>query len=187
MSCLLIIDIQNDFVNPKGSLYVPDSEKIINNINNYILEKRKTSEIIYTKDNHLKINSHFKQHGGEWPIHCMENTWGNMFYPGLLIRSEDKIVKKGMYGDGYSAFSEVCLDSGKKIESSFANYLHAQKITDITIIGIAFDYCVLYNALDAKERGFNVLVVKSLTKSVNNNNDSINTQLLKKYGIEYIE
>ena len=187
MSCLLVIDIQNDFCDKKGSLYVKESDEIIDNINKFIIEKRKSLEVIYTKDNHIEINSHFIQEGGIWPIHCMEGTWGNMFYSKLFVGNDDKIVKKGMYGDGYSAFSEICLKTKNKIESELANYLTGKNISDIIIIGIAFDYCVLSTALDASERGFNVSIIKSLTKSVDPSKDEFNINLLEKNGVKILE
>ena len=103
-SSLVIIDLQNDFC-PGGALPIVDGDKIVPNINNYIsIFVKKGFCVFATRDWHPQITSHFKKDGGTWPVHCVQDSKGAEFHPGLFIPEETIIISAGMFPneDGYS-------------------------------------------------------------------------------------
>ncbi|MDI9357156.1 MAG: bifunctional nicotinamidase/pyrazinamidase [Chitinophagaceae bacterium] len=173
--CLLIIDVQNDFL-PKGSLAVPDGDSIISFINSII---PKYKYVIATQDWHPKehisfFTNHKEKKMGDiidvegtpqmlWPPHCVQNSYGAEFSP-LLQQKFHKIIHKGTDEkiDSYSAF----FDNNKKKITDLYEYLLSQKIKKIDTVGLATDYCVKYSALDAVQLGFETSVLTKGTKAV---------------------
>jgi nicotinamidase/pyrazinamidase len=152
MKALLIVDVQNDFC-PGGSLAVPEGEKVVPVINSLL---NRFEVIVASKDWHPEKSKHF----AKWPVHCVQNTYGAAFYPQLDDETIQEVFLKGTEGedDGYSAFEAT----NKNLEG----YLRSHNVEDLYVCGLATDYCVLASALDAKKRGFNVLVVEDAVKGV---------------------
>ena len=102
---LLVVDVQNDFADPSGSLSVDDGDVIVPRANQEIAEARAAGGlVVYTQDWHPPVTKHFFKDGGIWPEHCVQDTWGAEFHPDLVLDGE--IVRKGADGrDGYSGFS----------------------------------------------------------------------------------
>jgi len=180
-SALLIIDVQNDFLPPKGSLAVGDGDKIIPGINQ-LRKDVKWDLIALTQDFHPKDHCSFSSNnaGSElfkpfklpngqmqmmWPAHCVQGSQGTEFSSELLIdRKTDKIVQKGLNRnvDSYSGF----YDNDHKEKTKMEDTLREAGITDVFCTGLAYDYCVGSSALDAKAAGFNVYLVEDLTRGV---------------------
>jgi len=161
---LLIVDVQNDFC-PGGSLAVPDADRVIPVLNKYIkfFSARKLP-IIVSRDWHPPRTVHFKQFGGLWPAHCVEQTFGARFHPDLRLPSNAVIVSKGMdpAADSYSAFQAV--DGSNHLAASI---LREQQTTRIFVGGLATDYCVKASVLDALKSGFKVTILTDAIKGVN--------------------
>lgn len=164
-AALLVVDMQVDFVHPRGALYVPGAENICADIRALIDEfELHQAPIFYTNDWHSIDSSHFAWRGGQWPVHCVagtsgaditeniDTTWGYMIY-------------KGMQDDGYSAFSGKHLGSGR----SFAEMLRASDVDDIYVCGVATDYCVQASVIDLRLRGYKTHVVIDCIRGVNKN------------------
>lgn len=163
---LLIIDVQNDFC-PKGSLAVPQGDKIIPTLNKYIkIFQQKKLPIFASRDWHPKVTKHFKQFGGFWPSHCVQNTKGAQFHPKLRLPKNVIILSKGMdpEKDSYSAFQAV--DSNG---TELSNLLKIFGVNQLCIGGLATDYCVKYSVLDALKLGFKVNLLVDAIKAVNIN------------------
>jgi nicotinamidase/pyrazinamidase len=78
---LIIVDVQKCFC-PDGAVPVPEGDKIVSNFNRYIEKFSKVgAKIIATRDWHPPNHSSFKQYGGEWPPHCVQETEGAEFHP----------------------------------------------------------------------------------------------------------
>lgn len=158
---LIIVDVQYDFCNPEGALYVKDSEKVIPAIIDYATKnKADINQIIFTRDWHTKKDESFKKNGGTWPVHCVQGTTGadidNTLYTELLkLRIPVVVVNKGTVFDHeeYGAF-EHCgtfhhlYPNDKPIVGNcfFANFDSSSGCRipndDIVVCGIAGDYCV---------------------------------------------
>lgn len=159
-TALLVVDVQNDFADPKGSLSVPGGEDVVAVANEQI--RAATAEgalIVYTQDWHPESTPHFEKDGGVWPVHCVAESWGAAFHPDLLVQGS--IVKKGVDGqDGYSGFSVRDPESGETDQTQLASILNARGIRRVVIIGLATDYCVVETSLDAIKLGFEAAVLR---------------------------
>ena len=165
---LIVVDVQNDFVDPSGSLYVRDAENAVSSINARISAARDEGRfIVYTQDWHPEVTPHFEKDGGIWPVHCVGGTWGAELYPELLTADGAEVVRKGVDGeDGYSGFSVRDAETGASSATRLESLLRGQGVTDVTVIGIATDYCVKETALDALRLGFNTTIVLSCMRGV---------------------
>ena len=160
---LIMVDMQNDFL-PGGALAVPEGDKIIPSVNQYTrFFSNLNLPVYFTRDWHPEETVHFKQGGGPWPSHCIQNTPGAEFHPDVFIPDKAEILSKGMDPryDGYSAF-DARNEAGKR----FPDLLKDQDISTFYIGGIATDYCVRATCLDALKEGFDVYVLRDAIKGV---------------------
>ena len=158
---LIVVDMQNDFC-PGGSLAVADGDRIISDINKLILDFTKVGcPVIFTRDWHPKNHCSFSENGGMWPVHCVAETKGAEFHKELFIPDRAIIISKAHrpFPDAYSGFQGTDLE----------RILKLNRITEVTVCGLAADYCVKATALDALDAGFKVIVNKKTVKAVNVN------------------
>ena len=153
-SALIVIDVQNDFADPGGSLSVPDGAAVVPFINAQVKAALAAGgRVIYTQDWHPPSTPHFETDGGIWPVHCVADTWGAEFHPELLV--EGPVVRKGSNGeDGYSGFAMRDAHSGETQPTELGDLLEAAGIERVFIAGLATDYCVLATGLDARARRY---------------------------------
>jgi nicotinamidase/pyrazinamidase len=166
-TALLIVDVQNDFADPAGSLSVRSGHTIIPALNAEI--RRATaagSHVLYTQDWHPPDTPHFAKDGGIWPVHCVMDTWGAALHPGLAVVGP--IVRKGSNGeDGYSGFSMRDPTTGETKPTELADLLADAGTTNLVIAGLATDYCVRSTVLDAREHGYPITVLEQGVRAVN--------------------
>ncbi len=165
---LIVVDVQNDFVDPKGNLYVQGAESVVRNINAKIAAAQsKGCLIVYTQDWHPEATPHFAKDGGIWPVHCVGDSWGAEFYRELEVVPEAEFVRKGTGGeDGYSGFSVRDPETDAATDTAMEDILRSRDITSVDIVGIATDYCIKETALDASHRGFSTSVYLNCMKGV---------------------
>jgi nicotinamidase/pyrazinamidase len=165
-SALVVVDVQNDFADPNGSLYVEGGEHVVLLVNREI--DRATAAgayAVYTQDWHPPSTPHFAIQGGKWPVHCVRETWGAELHPELKVVG-DQIRKATGPEDGYSGFSVEHLPSGERRGTGLHDLLRARAIERIVIVGLATDYCVKETALDALRLGYDVTVVREAVGAV---------------------
>ena len=195
---LLMIDLQNDFCTG-GSLAVPFGEEVIPLANQL---QACFELVIATQDWHPQDHASFaSRHKGRqigevillsdvsqilWPDHCVQQTKGAAFHPLLNTQKIKKIFHKGMNKtvDSYSAF----FDNAHHHSTGLHDYLHAEHVSDIYLMGLATDYCVKYSALDAIHLGFNVFVIQDACRGVALQSDDIDLAFdeMKKAGARLI-
>ena len=165
-SALVVVDVQNDFTDPEGSLYVRSAEDIVAAINTEVDQALAAEAVvIYTQDWHPDATPHFVTGGGIWPVHCVRDSWGAEFYPGLTVNGT--VVKKGTGDeDGYSGFSGHDLSSGGVSETELNSILTERGVNNLVVVGVAGDYCVKATALDAVALGYEVSVPLATTRFV---------------------
>jgi nicotinamidase/pyrazinamidase len=165
-TALVVVDVQNDFADPNGSLYVAGGEEVVAVINQELARAlRAGALVVYTQDWHPGTTPHFAKDGGIWPVHCVMNTWGAEFHPDLVLSGP--IVRKGSGGeDGYSGFTVRDPQSGEKHGTHLEGLLKERGIERIVIAGLATDYCVKETALDALERGLHTTVLRETVRAV---------------------
>lgn len=174
---LIVVDMQKDFC-PGGSLAVPGADRVAYAIADCIRQfpsnTLRYQHIIATKDWHLPGDSnggHFSDnpdYASTWPPHCVQGTDGARFHAALteiVYTRLDATFYKGQGRPDYSGFQG-------KTPTMYGEYrymlewLQERRVSELDIVGVATEYCVLATALDAVENGFNVRIPVSLTAAV---------------------
>jgi nicotinamidase/pyrazinamidase len=167
-TALVVVDVQNDFADPQGSLSVHGGDEVIPVVNREIEAARGHGAlIVYSADWHPASTPHFKKDGGIWPVHCVGGTWGAEFHPGLRVDPDAEVLRKGTGGeDGYSVFTVRDPETGRQAPTRLQRTLRARRIERLVIAGLAADYCVKDTALDALRLGFPVVVIEDAVRAV---------------------
>ncbi len=167
-TALLVIDVQNDFADPEGNLYVPGGEDVVPLVNEEVAAARaRDAPVIYTQDWHPPRTPHFEADGGSWPVHCVQATWGAELHPRLTVPDDAPVVKKGVDGgDGYSGFSVRDPVSGEESATELGKLLDQAGVSRVVVTGLAGDVCVKETALDARRLGLEVLLPLAMTRMV---------------------
>jgi nicotinamidase/pyrazinamidase len=165
---LIVIDLQNDFC-PGGALAVAGGNEIVPMVNAMIAD---APHVILTQDWHPAGHSSFAStHPGKapfgtvdmpygtqtlWPDHCIQGSVGAAFHKDLVWTKAEMLIRKGFRAeiDSYSAFFE----NDRTTPTGLAGALRERGITDLTLCGLATDFCVAFSAIDAVNQGFSVTV-----------------------------
>ena len=154
-TALIGVDLQNDFGDPKGSLYVKGGEKL-GEISCMLADEfaNMWDRVFWTQDFHPKNHCSFKDNGGVWPTHCVQDEWGSEIMFSVVPLEDDTFIFKGTDPavDSYSAF----FDNDKKTQTILHETLQKLGIKKLLVMGIATDYCVKFTALDALKLGYEV-------------------------------
>lgn len=167
-TALVVVDVQNDFADPSGSLSVAGAADVVARANLEIgRASRQGALVVYTQDWHPESTPHFAKDGGIWPVHCVAGTWGAELFPGLRVVSGE-VVRKGSNGeDGYSGFMVRDPVSGEETATPLEGLLRERGIRRVVVCGLATDYCVNATVLDARRLGFETVVVVDACAPVN--------------------
>ena len=161
---LVVVDVQNDFCEG-GSLAVSGGAAVAAAISRHMsLAGGDYAHIVGTRDWHVDPGDHFADqpdYVDTWPPHCVVGTAGVDFHPELDAQRLDAVFSKGKRAAAYSGF-EGSTDDG----TSLADWLRAQDIAAIDVVGIATDHCVRATALDGVRNGFDTQVLLGLTAGV---------------------
>jgi nicotinamidase/pyrazinamidase len=165
-TALVVVDMQYDFADPDGSLYVFEGEHTVPGIVNEIHAAHDAgATVVYTQDWHPESTPHFAKDGGLWPVHCVIDSPGAELVEGLPIVGP--VVQKGSgREDGYSGFSVLNLDTGKTKGTELSTILDENGVMSIVVVGLAGDWCVKATAIDGVKLGYDVTVPLSLTRMV---------------------
>src|SRR3954465_7991774 len=182
---LILVDLQNDFV-PGGALAVREGDRVIPIANRV---QQAFDLIVASRDWHPRDHGSFAaNHPGRkvgevidlnglpqilWPVHCVQNTWGADFVPGLDTSRIERVFLKGTDKEigSYSAF----FDNGHRKSTGMGEYLREKGVRDVYVCGLATDYCVNFTALDARQLGFNIQLIEDASRGVNlKPDDSVN-------------
>ena len=176
MEALIVVDVQNDFI-PGGALAVPGGDAVIPLVNRL---QARFQWITATRDWHPPDHGSFAanhpgRHPGDsielegleqtlWPVHCVQNTPGADFAPGLNRDRWAKVVLKGTDAniDSYSGF----YDNGHRKATGLGEFLRQKDVSRVFVAGLATDYCVKFTALDAQALGFATFVVRDCCRGV---------------------
>ncbi|KAK6522019.1 NAD(+) salvage pathway protein [Arthrobotrys megalospora] len=189
---LLVVDMQEDFCPPNGSLAVTNGRDVIPVINTLLANPTFTTRIA-TKDWHPSTHISFASNHPApnnvpfishttitnphnpsetyktrlWPDHCIQGTKGAELVPELDQSLVDEIVEKGIDDrvEMYSCFHDP-FEHPRVSDSGLVERLQKKDVTHVYVVGLAMDYCVKYSAIDAKKAGFEVYVVEEGTKAV---------------------
>lgn len=169
MDCLLLVDLQNDFM-PGGALAVPNGDEVIAVANQLAarFEFVVASQDWHPPQHHSFASQHRGRRPGEtiqlrgvtqvlWPDHCVQGTHGAEFHQGLDQGQVSEVVQKGtaLDIDSYSAF----FDNARLRSTGLGERLRERDVGTVFLLGLATDYCVKFSALDAASLSFKVKVV----------------------------
>ncbi len=153
---LLIVDMQNDFC-PGGTLPVPGGHHVAAVLGRYAARfAREGLPIFASRDWHPVVSKHFRDWGGRWPPHCVQNTAGAQFHPALKLPADAIVISAGTEyeEEGYSAFDGHDTDG-----RTFGGRLRGARVKRLFVGGLATDYCVQASVLDALARGYEVVLL----------------------------
>ncbi len=168
-SALLLVDLQNDFVEG-GSLAVSGGREVIEVANRLI---PLFELVVATQDWHpiehqsfasqhpeLAVGDRFELHGLPqiaWPNHCVQGTLGAELVDSLNRSGIHHVVRKGTDPaiDSYSGF----YDNGYRKSTGLADFLRQRGCEHLFVMGVATDYCVRATVIDALRDGFTVALI----------------------------
>jgi len=167
-TALIVVDLQNDFAEPSGSLAVDGGEAVIPVVNAAIHDAVEAGALVVaTQDWHPESTPHFAKDGGVWPVHCVGGTWGAELHPSLELPVDTPRVRKGVNGeDGYSGFTMRDPVSGEEVPTELEELLSDRQIERVVVCGLATDYCVKATAVDAVRLGFAVELLPDAVAAV---------------------
>jgi nicotinamidase/pyrazinamidase len=167
-TALIVVDVQNDFADPAGSLAVSGALDILPTINAEIATARSVGAlVVLTQDWHPSSTPHFEKDGGIWPVHCVANTWGAELHPNLTAPEDAPRIRKGVNGeDGYSGFTTRDPVTGETKPTELEALLRDRGVTRVVVCGLATDYCINATALDARRLGFPTFVLLEAMRAV---------------------
>ena len=165
-TALIVVDVQNDFADPQGSLSVVGGADLVPVINHEIAAAGAAGGlVVYTQDWHPPSTPHFAKDGGIWPVHCVAESWGAGFHPDLVVNGPS--VRKGTNGeDGYSGFTVRDPATGVTTPTELESILRDGGIERVVVGGLATDYCVKATALDSVRLGFETSLLPDAIRAV---------------------
>jgi nicotinamidase/pyrazinamidase len=136
---------------------VPDGDAIAPRLNE-LLASGDFDLVVATRDWHPADHASFKEQGGPWPPHCVQGTFGAELNAALPRERIDLVVDAGYERDleGYSGFEHTGL----------AETLRARGVDEVTVVGLATDYCVKETAADALREGFGVAIDREAIRGI---------------------
>jgi nicotinamidase/pyrazinamidase len=199
MDALILVDLQNDFL-PGGALAVREGDQVVP-IANHLISK--FACVVATQDWHPRNHGSFAaNHPGKavgefislgglpqilWPAHAVQGTSGAAFAPGLETGKITRVFPKGTDPeiDSYSGF----FDNGHRRETGLGAFLKDAGVSEVTILGLATDYCVKFTALDARSLGFTVHLVVDACRGVDLNPGDVERALadMRAAGVKLVQ
>jgi nicotinamidase/pyrazinamidase len=172
---ILVVDAQNDFMRESGALYVPGAQDVIDNINVFLknLNPEDVDSVLFTFDTHnLEVYTKSEE-GKMFPPHCIAGTPGHALAVNISLVPDDIAIftlHKGVFDmwaeDDVTVYSSDLPEADSR-EAFFQNLRDVQGITEVTVVGVALNFCVKWAVNGLIERGFKVTVPAVLTKGIN--------------------
>ncbi|KAF8314754.1 Isochorismatase hydrolase [Clavulina sp. PMI_390] len=210
-TALVLVDIQNDFLPPDGSLAVTDGRQILPVVLDLLKDPSRFNVIVATLVDHPVGHVSFAStHGLKpftatqvpklnsenetitqmlWPDHCVQNTPGCDIESSIQKRLDEigdkfQYIKKGddIAVDAYSGFA----DNQYMHITGLAKLLYTKNVSKVLVTGLATDYCVKFTAIDACKFGFATYVVEEAVRGVDPTADEAVFAELKKWGCQVI-
>lgn len=165
-TALIVVDMQNDFAAPAGSLFVGGAPEVVAEVNALVAAATAAGAfVVYTADWHPAETPHFAKDGGTWPVHCVGDSWGAEFHPDLALVGP--VVRKGSNGeDGYSGFTMRDPVTRDTAPTELVSLLEEAGVERVVVCGLATDYCVKATVLDALDLGYPAIVPRAAIASV---------------------
>jgi nicotinamidase/pyrazinamidase len=174
---LIVVDVQIDFC-PGGALPIERGDEVVPVLNRWMAAAAGAKAPIFaSRDWHPRRHLSFTESGGEWPVHCVQDSPGARFHPELRIPDSAIVVTKGVRfdRDQYSAFDETGL----------ATELRKRGVQRVWVGGLAQDVCVRATVLDARREGFETIVIGDATRPVTHAGGERATEDMRRSGARF--
>ncbi|WP_135305786.1 cysteine hydrolase family protein [Haloarcula amylovorans] len=149
-TAVVVVDMQNGFCHPDGSLYAPDSEAAIDPITELVEDAREAGvSVVFTRDVHPPEqfeDAHYYDEFDRWGEHVLEGSWGAELVEELDPRENELVVVKHTY----DAFYQTQLEG----------WLDAHGIDDLVVCGTLANVCVLHTASSAGLRDYRPILAE---------------------------
>ncbi len=168
-TALVVVDVQNDFC-PGGALGVPEGDQVVPVVNEWVARAHREGwAVAFTQDWHPPHHVSFHERGGPWPPHCVQDTWGAALRDDLSVPPTAARFLKGYEPDvdAYSGFGGRRAEGGAPVGPRLLEWLVAEGVHRVVVVGLATDYCVAATARDALASGFPVVVDPRGCRAVN--------------------
>ena len=184
MRALIIVDVQNDFCEG-GSLAVTGGAAVARAISEHVAgDGCHYGHVVATKDFHIDPGAHFSDHpdyADTWPPHCVAGTSGSDFHPDLDTGPVEAVFRKGAHAAAYSGF-----EGADEAGTPLADWLRAQDVDEVDVVGIATDHCVRRTAEDAATQGLATRVLVNLTAGVGEESTAAAIEALRAAGVAIV-
>ena len=184
-TALLVVDVQPTFCEG-GALPVEGGNDVAANVADLLAGDHGYDLVVTTQDWHIDPGDHFSDEPDfvdTWPPHGVAGTAEAELHPALdaVAGRIDAGVRKGMHAAAYSGF-EGTDDNGRALHEVLA----AAAITDVDVVGIAFDHCVRATAVDAAANGYATTVIEGLSAAVAPETEDVARAQLADVGINVV-
>lgn len=141
-TAVVVVDMQNDFVKPEGSLFVDAAAKTLPAISD-LLDRARTAgtHVAFTQDTHYEGDPEWNV----WPEHCRVDTWGWKIVDELEPRGDERVFRKNRYDGFYGTDLEHALS-------------RVWRVDNLVVVGTVANICVAHTAGSAGLRWFNLAV-----------------------------
>lgn len=173
---LLIVDVQKDFC-PGGALAIERGDEVVPVLNEWLeAAQTKGTPTYASRDWHPVGHVSFKERGGQWPPHCIQDSRGADYHPDLRLDEQVVKVTKGVRfdQDQNSVFDQTGLEAD----------LRWRGVKRLWVGGLALDVCVLASVLDARKEGFDVVLIQRATKPVSRESGRTALRKMGEAGVE---
>jgi nicotinamidase/pyrazinamidase len=166
-SALIVVDVQNDFADPRGALFVAGGDRVAPRVRDLMrMAASQAALVVCSQDWHPPRTPHFQDQGGLWPRHCVQRSWGARLHP--CLPAPDQVIRKGQGDrDGYSAFAALSLTRSQVVPTALEQLLTSRGVEVVFVAGLALDVCVKATALDSARAGFATRLIVEATAAVN--------------------
>lgn len=187
-TALFVIDVQNDFTEG-GALGVSGGAAVARGITALLHEHPDAFDYVIASrdwhDGHNDNGGHFAagepDYVDSWPVHCVAGSTGAEYHPGLDTAAIDVHIRKGQGEPAYSIYEGVTPEG-----ESLRSVLERLGVTEITLVGLAADYCVRASALDARGDGAIVRVLEDLVAGVAPSSSAAALDEMREAGIDVL-
>jgi nicotinamidase/pyrazinamidase len=174
---LIVVDVQIDFC-PGGALPIARGDEVVPVLNRWMAAAADAHIPVFaSRDWHPRHHLSFIESGGQWPVHCVQDSLGARFHPDLKLPDSATVITKGVRfdRDQYSAFDETGL----------ATELRRMGVRRVWVGGLAQDVCVCATVLDARREGLDTIVIADATRAVTPAGGERANQEMRQAGVRF--
>jgi nicotinamidase/pyrazinamidase len=178
---VIVVDAQRDFMQADGALPVGGAEALIAPLGDWLaaLRPAETAGVLFTFDTHDAGSYAESAEAEQFPLHCVRGTAGwqlvvdfaELHHAIPLYRMEkpvfDMWADPGGTIEAIGDFGRTMSRFGHMIaRDRFFDELAAAGVRDVTVVGVAADFCVRWAVEGLIARGFRVTVPTELTRGI---------------------